>query len=682
MSIELTEARNASKGLFDPQELTNILYKQGISRSRYDEMVTIMEKEPELQDRYMFRELSRPDQFRYAFKASAKMLELARRHSWNENELMSAMGLIYSEYLPTTLHNSAFKYVIKVIGSDEQGKEWLPKCDTHEVIGCYAQTELGHGSNVRALQTKAFYDPQLKKIVLCSNDPITARKWWIGGLGVVADHAAVQANLYFPPSNDPNCTDRSKYTYLGPHIFIVPIRDPKTREPFPGITVGDIGPKAANGFSLTDNGFLAMENVQIPVNYMLNRFTLIDTSDPKGARYVLLGNSKVMYASMTNLRAGYPLTLGSPLTKAVTIASRYLTIRRQFSEKSSEQETQVIKYSSVYNRLVPIVALAHSSGFVSNAVQTGFTEMLQKLIDNGDDSLLPEVHIITSSIKGVISMHFTKAIEQCQILMGGHGFSYHSGISTLYGNALPSQTFEGENYVVAQQTAGALSKLYLYTLKNGKEAARKKLFPAAQFLINVDTNSKTNSPKTAQEWVSNDEYLIKLYELRTASLVSQLVSEAKTKDPKDLPHISAAVSFAFGEQYIVTQYIRGAAEIRDPSTRDITSRLARIVALKMLVHDNAALSLIEFSHLGAHSLRPLREALEQEIVKIAPHVVALTDAFALTDYELNSALGNYDGNPYEKLVERANKSSLNSTSFKNEIAELKKAGLSKPLSKL
>jgi hypothetical protein len=43
----------------------------------------------------------------------------------------------------------AFQPVINSQGSDEQQAIWLPKCMNHEILGCYMQTELGHGSNVQ-----------------------------------------------------------------------------------------------------------------------------------------------------------------------------------------------------------------------------------------------------------------------------------------------------------------------------------------------------------------------------------------------------------------------------------------------------------------------------------------------------------------------------------------------------
>lgn len=56
------------------------------------------------------------------------------------------------------------------------------------------QTELGHGSNVSALETTATYDPSTQEFVM--NTPtLSATKWWIGALGTMATHALVMAKL-------------------------------------------------------------------------------------------------------------------------------------------------------------------------------------------------------------------------------------------------------------------------------------------------------------------------------------------------------------------------------------------------------------------------------------------------------------------------------------------------------
>ena len=43
--------------------------------------------------------------------------------------------------------------------SPDQQAEWLPKALGLKLIGTYAQTELGHGTFVRGLQTTATYGP-------------------------------------------------------------------------------------------------------------------------------------------------------------------------------------------------------------------------------------------------------------------------------------------------------------------------------------------------------------------------------------------------------------------------------------------------------------------------------------------------------------------------------------------
>ena len=93
-----------------------------------------------------------------------------------------------------------------------------------DIIGTYAQTEMGHGTFIRGLETTATYDPKTEEFVLHSPS-ITAYKWWPGGLGKTANYAVVMAQLI---------TQGQK---RGPHPFIVQLRDEETHQPLPGIKV-------------------------------------------------------------------------------------------------------------------------------------------------------------------------------------------------------------------------------------------------------------------------------------------------------------------------------------------------------------------------------------------------------------------------------------------------------------
>ena len=64
-------------------------------------------------------------------------------------------------------------------GTMEQQAQWLGRAWNMEMIGTYAQTELGHGTFIRGLETTATYDEKTEEFII--NTPtLTAFKWWPG----------------------------------------------------------------------------------------------------------------------------------------------------------------------------------------------------------------------------------------------------------------------------------------------------------------------------------------------------------------------------------------------------------------------------------------------------------------------------------------------------------------------
>lgn len=62
----------------------------------------------------------------------------------------------------------------------EQQADWLTKAMGLKLIGTYAQTELGHGTFVRGLETTATFDEETDEFVAHS-PTLTSTKWWPGG---------------------------------------------------------------------------------------------------------------------------------------------------------------------------------------------------------------------------------------------------------------------------------------------------------------------------------------------------------------------------------------------------------------------------------------------------------------------------------------------------------------------
>ncbi len=128
-------------------------------------------------------------------------------------------------------------------------------------IGCFALTELAHGSNVKGMQTTATFDKKSFEFII--NTPtVRDMKWWIGGSAKQANLTVVFAQLY---------VEGKKH---GVHAFVVPIRNLDDHELMPGVTIGDCGEKI--GVEGVDNGFLHFNNVRIPYDNLLDRLSQID----------------------------------------------------------------------------------------------------------------------------------------------------------------------------------------------------------------------------------------------------------------------------------------------------------------------------------------------------------------------------------------------------------------------
>ena len=128
-----------------------------------------------------------------AIARGKRLRQLSVEHAWSDDDYQIAADLI-SEPDPYGLHASLFLVTLREQGAEQQHKKFLEKAERWEYIGCYAQTELGHGSNVRGLETTATWIAEENAFAV-HTPSLTAAKWWIGSLGKAANHAVVMAQL-------------------------------------------------------------------------------------------------------------------------------------------------------------------------------------------------------------------------------------------------------------------------------------------------------------------------------------------------------------------------------------------------------------------------------------------------------------------------------------------------------
>ncbi|KAI8376969.1 acyl-CoA dehydrogenase/oxidase C-terminal [Blakeslea trispora] len=554
---------------------------------------------------------------------------------------------------PLSLHYSAFMAVIKAQGTQEQVDKWYTASKRHAILGCYAQTELSHGSNVMGLGTLASYDQKTQEFIIHTPD-ITAAKWWIGGLGVTSTHAVVQAQLVISGKS------------YGPHLFIVPIRSPVDLKPLKGIQVGDIGPKAYGGFATVDNGYVIFDHVRIPRDNMLMKFAKVT---PEG-KYLPPVHDKLSYGSMVKLRVDIVEGAGWSLAQAVTIAIRYCTVRRQFNRENDNSglEAQVITYSSVQHRLMPLLATAYGIIFTGDTLLERFNQLLNQLETN-NASLLPEMHATACALKSWGTRRSTDGVEESRKCMGGHGYSYFSGLSDLFATNVPSNTYEGDNYVLSQQTARYLLK-QLSLVLNGKPI----LSDTVSYLHLLKDKGTFKFSDVGQQ-ITEPKIQLKLFGIRAARLVANLAQQLKKNIPwSELNMDCWAVNLAHAEYLVMNEFVNRLSVIESSEHKALLSvikSLSDMFALSTILNSSLA-TFLSTSTINPSDLDQLNSIYRKLVAEISIHAVPLVDSFGFSDKTLNSALGKYDGRAYEALWEAVQKNPLNKG---QELAKLQNAVL-------
>ncbi|XP_013401428.1 peroxisomal acyl-coenzyme A oxidase 1 isoform X1 [Lingula anatina] len=541
------------------------------------------------------------------------------------------------ESSPIGLHTTMFIPAIAGQGSDKQRRKWLPLCESYRIVGTYAQTEVGHGTFVRGLETTATYDPQTEQFII--NSPtLTSTKWWPGNLGKTTNHAVVLAQLY----TGGKCH--------GIHAFIVQHRDMETHQPLPGVEVGDIGPKF--GYEAVDNGFLRYHNVRIPRDNMLMRYSEVT----KDGRYIRKANEKLTYGTMVFVRSAIVSTAAKNLGEACTIAIRYSAVRRQSEMKPGEPEPQVLDYQTQQHKLFPLLATSYAYWFAGRSMRETYLD-IQGQIMAGDFKRLPELHALSAGLKAMSTWATNEGIETCRLSCGGHGYSHASGLPKIYVDATPACTYEGENTVMMLQTAR-------YLMKACGQAAQGNELPGFVAYLNQ---------KGVDRCMIGDDLslvsLVSAYQHRARRLIGKAALQMKAHmergQPQEVAWNLASVQLvhcakAHVQCYVLKNFVDSIEQYgHHEDVARVLTQLCQLFAVDGIL--NNAGDFLQGGFMSYDQLDNMTAKLLDLLAAIRPNAVALVDAFDFSDHLLQSVLGRYDGNVYENMLEWAKSSPLNDT---------------------
>ncbi|KAG0335777.1 Peroxisomal acyl-coenzyme A oxidase 1 [Podila humilis] len=566
---------------------------------------------------------SREGMYVRSLEKAAKLVEMRKKNKWGEDEMMLAMTMV-GDSTPQFLHEALFIPTLKTQMSDEQLKIWLPKAENYEIFGCYAQTELAHGSNLRKLETTATYLPDTDEFEI-DTPTINSMKWWPGALARSSTHCVIYARLLLHGKD------------FGVHPFLLQIRAPGTHAPVPGVEIGDIGPKI--GFNTIDNGFLRVHKVKIPRDQMCQRNARVN----REGQYETAKHAKMNYATMVAIRANIVHNSGFALGRALTVAIRYSIVRLQGGDRipsQQGQELKVIDHGMQRYRLTTSLALSYAM-LMTGRVMMDLHRRNLKNVAKGDVGMMAEVHATSSGLKALTSDLATYHVEDTRRACGGHG----------------------ENTILHLQTSRWLLKTILQSMKTKDlSMVPSGLCPALQNSKILDQETSTIAPGKP---VTGDA-LVAAFWHREARVLHEVLTKVIRDGAGEEAMAKAQVpmvelSRTHCEGILVRNFYEAIAkEEIEIKAKGGDSSKGHLPVLKMLCELHALHRLLEqagdFTEDGYVSRAQIvwcKERRFQLVDLLRTELVGLVDAFDISDNQLNSAIGRYDGRVYESLYEWA-----------------------------
>ncbi|KAK7369370.1 hypothetical protein VNO80_11407 [Phaseolus coccineus] len=562
---------------------------------------------------------------RYVVNEPAKYFAILEAVGSVDMSLGIKMGVQYSLWGGSVLN----------LGTKKHKDKYFDGIDNLDYPGCFAMTELHHGSNVQGLQTVATFDVITDEFIIDTpNDG--AIKWWIGNAAVHGKFATVFARLKLPTYDTKGVTD------MGVHAFIVPIRDMKTHQPLPGIEIHDCGHKV--GLNGVDNGALRFRSVRIPRDNLLNRFGDV-SRDGKYTSSLPTVNKRfgATLGELVGGRVGLAYSSVSVLKVAATIAIRYSLLRQQFGPPN-QPEVSILDYQSQQHKLMPMLASTYAFYFATTTLVEKYSQMKK----THDEELVADVHALSAGLKAYITSYTAKSLSICREACGGHGYAAVNRFGILRNDHDIFQTFEGDNTVLLQQVAGDLLKQY-----NGKFTGGTLAVTWNYLRESMNTYLSQPNPVTAR-WEGEDhlrdpKFQLDAFRYRTSRLL-QSVAVRLRKHSKTLGDFGAwnrclnhllTLAESHIESVILAKFIEAVQRCPDPSSQAALKLVCDLYALDRIWNDIGTYRNVDYvAPNKAKAIHKLAEYLSFQVRNVARELV---DAFDLPDHVTRAPIAMRSG---------------------------------------
>jgi acyl-CoA oxidase len=527
-----------------------------------------------------------------------------------------------------------FGGAIENLGTERHHEAYVARIIDLDLLGCFAMTETGHGSDVQSLETTATYDPDTDEFVIDSPTR-TSRKDYIGGAAETATVAAVFAQLITAgPGEEPQSH--------GVHCFVVPIRDADGND-MPGVTTSDCHYKG--GLPGVDNGRIMFDHVRIPRDNLLNKYG--DVSGDGTYTSPIENPNRRFFTMLGTLIRGRVTVGGSAAAAArvaLDIATRYALQRKQFSAPDSDDEVVIMDYLVHQRRLFPLIAQSYALQFAQNELVAKLHEIQTTEIPDPEEQR--ELESRAAGLKAANTWHATRAIQEAREACGGAGYLAENRLISLKADTDVFTTFEGDNHVLTQLVAKELLTAYADDIKGmspvewvrfGANFASDQVLKrtAAQTIMQTIIDSRQDNEEEGS--LFNRGTQVKMFEDREEYLLSTVARrlQGKSKEMSAFDafnavqdHVLHAAS-AHIDRVILEAFVAGIESGEDDEARKLLGTVCDLYALSVIEADKAWF--IEHRYVSTERAKAVTRAINDRCRVLRPYAETLVDGFGIPE---------------------------------------------------